>query len=309
MSDTDMNAALDALEEEHGIDLDGEQLAPEVIVDDDPAPDPEPEPEQKPKADNPPGYIDNLEDWVAAGKNPDDFKGKNAYTSEYERIKENREMKESLKLIGDSVTEWKSQQQEDTRRQVEQERANVLAEIEEARDKGDIDGALAAKDKLNNLSQNTAPDVQQPNPVITQFYDKNPIVKSGSAEFDQDFYDDMSMAQQAVINQLTGGDPALIGRLTEAQIQRSMNVAYTRTKELHPEKFQSKRNNRQAAPTQQKRVAAKQSDYATKLKGANFKSKHNSRDNNAANDIYEMLKKMDPKAADTYAKNVLGEQS
>jgi hypothetical protein len=78
MSDQDMNEALDALEEEHGVDLDQEiDNAPE-FVDDQPE-EAEELVDDEPIAANPPGYIDNLDDWIAAGKHPDDFKGKNAY--------------------------------------------------------------------------------------------------------------------------------------------------------------------------------------------------------------------------------------
>ena len=304
MSEQDMNEALDALETEHGIDLDQEiDNAPEFVEEE-----VEDIVEDEPIAANPPGYIDNLDDWIAAGKHPDDFKGKNAYKAEYERIQELRELKDSMKSVAEGVNEWKQQQQAQTQQQIEQAIRNTRAELEQAKDNVDIDLALEKQQELTELERaQAAPPRQEKSQAIVEFMNNNPIVNSASKDFDRDFFDDMAIAQQSELNKLTGGDQSLQMQLSDAQIAKTMNAAYRIAKDLNPDKFVSKRNSRQAAPTQVKRSSAKQGDYASKLKSANIKSKHNARDNSAANDIYEMLKASDPKAAETFAKNVLGE--
>jgi hypothetical protein len=86
-----------------------------------------------------------------------------------------------------------------------------------------------------------------------------------------------------------------------------MAVAYSRAKELHPGKFVSPRNSRQAAPTASRRSESKGVDVKTRLKNTKFKSKHNPRDTESANELYEIIKASDPKAAEAFAKNVMGE--
>jgi len=87
-----------------------------------------------------------------------------------------------------------------------------------------------------------------------------------------------------------------------------LNVAYSRAKDLHQDKFVSKRNNRQSAPSPSalQRENKGPIDYGSKLKSVKMNGK-NARDVSAAHDVYEMLKAKDQKAADTFAKNFLGE--
>jgi len=298
-----MNDALDALEQEHGIEL-NDAVVEDVENDAVDEQQEEAEPEQQ-ESDNPPGFIDNMDDWIAAGKDPDLFKGKKAYSQEYERIQEIKELKGLVKQVVDTAGDWKQQQQAATERQIEKYKEDAKRELETAKSEHDLDGALEAQERLNALEK-TKPAPQQ-NPVITEFFAKNPIVDRNSQQYDDEFFQDMAMAQQTVLDQLTGGSEELAGRLTEKQIKRSMDVAYKRAQALHPDKFQSPRNNRKSAPQQAKRSAPKATDYKTRLKNTNIKSKHNPRDNNAANDIYEMIKATDPKAAEAFAKNMLGE--
>jgi hypothetical protein len=289
----EIEAALDALEI---------QNPPEEVID--PVDDAEPE-APEPKDDNPPGYIDNIEDWIAAGKNPDDFKGKNAYKAEYERIKEIKELRQTMETIVDGVSEWKEQQKKLTAEQIVRAKQEALEELAKAKEDMDVDAALAAHDKIAQLNRTTAPPL---NPVIKDFFAKNPILDEKSSQYDQEFFQDMKMAQHSILNQLTGGDPNLAAQLTNSQIERSLNVAYSRAKELHQDKFVSKRNNRQSAPAPSavQRENKGPVDYGAKMKNVKLSGK-NARDVSAAYDVYEMLKEKDQKAADTFAKNFLGE--
>ena len=59
--------------------------------------DPEPVPgSEEPEPPPPPGHL-SYEDWIAQGKDPSDYKGENAYKSEYERIQEIKELKSDSK--------------------------------------------------------------------------------------------------------------------------------------------------------------------------------------------------------------------
>jgi len=198
----DIEAALDALEIQN--------LEPEEVIE------PVEEQEQEePKDANPPGYIDNIEDWIAAGKNPDDFKGKNAYKAEYERIKEIKELKQTMETIVDGVSEWKEQQKKLTAEQIVKAKQEALDELAKAKEDMDVEGAIAAHEKINQLNKTTAPQL---NPVITSFFAKNPILDEKSSQYDPEFFQDMKMAQHSILNQLTGGDPNLAAQLTKSHV-------------------------------------------------------------------------------------------
>ncbi len=294
-----IDEALDALEIENEVVV--EEVIEEVVEE---TQEVEPEDPIEEVAANPPGYINNIDDWIAAGKDPKLFKSPELYSAEYDRIKENKNLVETMRTLTEGLGEWKAKQAEDTAQQVEQARSDALAELERAREDVDVDRAIEAQKKINELD---APkqQVHQPNPVLTDFYSKNPILDKNSAQFDDEVFKDASMYQSAILDELTGGNRQ--AQLTPSQIERSLKVALSKAKALSPDKFVSPRNQRKAAPAPARtKVQQKGGDYQSRLKTVKSNSK-NHRDTNAANEIYEMLKAKDPKAAETFAKNVLGE--
>lgn len=253
---------------------------------------------------DPPGYIDNIDDWIAAGKDPDLFKGKKAYSAEYDRIKEIKELKETMQVVTDGIGEWKEQQKQTMDQQVEQARSEAVAELERARKDVDVDRAIEAQKKINDLDK-PKQEEYKPMPVVADFFSKNPILDKNSPQFDAEVFKDASMYQTNIINELTGGNMQV--ELSPSQVERSLKVALSKAKALSPDKFVSPRNQRKAAPAPARtKVQQKGGDYQSRLKTVKSNSK-NHRDTNAANEIYEMLKAKDPKAAETFAKNVLGE--
>lgn len=318
MSQEDMNAALDALEKEHGIAND-EAVQEDYEVDEpeqEVAEDVEPEEAVKEEEvkgedkEDPPGFV-SYEEWISQGKDPDDYKGKNAFKAEYGRIQEIKELKESMKAITSGLDDWKQMQQEQMMEKVEAAKAEAEERLRKAKEDMDVDAALKAQNDLYDIELKDSKRQEQVNsgihPAILEYCEKNPIINKGSSQFDQEFFNDMSMIQQSIVDQLTGGNEQRGAQLTPAQLTRSMNVAYSRTKELHADKFVSKRNSRQAAPPAPTRraTANKSEDYGAKLKSFKMDSK-NKQNQGAAYEFYEELKKKNPKAAETYAKNVLG---
>lgn len=266
---------------------------------------------------NPPGYIDNVEDWVAAGKDPKLFKSPELYSAEYERIQEIKDLKETMRTVVDGVSEWKEQQQLTMADQLEQAKVNALAELEQAKEDDDVDAAIKAQKKIGELEKPRQQEAQKPHPVLTKFYSKNLILDKNSPQYDDEVYQDTSMYQAAILDELTGGNRQM--QLTESQIERSMKLALSKAKELSPDKFVSPRNKRKSAPASSRtNIQPKDGDYDSKLR--NVKSNTmNKNDTSAALDVYNMLKGKaeaikDPvskakalKAAETYAKTVLGE--
>ena len=293
-----IDEALDALE------IENEEVIVEEVIEEAAEVEEEQVIEEVEPAPNPPGYIDNIDDWIAAGKDPDLFKGKKAYSAEYDRIKEIKELKETMQVVTDGIGEWKEQQKQSMAQQLERARDEAVAELERAREDVDVDRAIEAQKKINDLDK-PKQEVHQPNPVLTDFYSKNPILDKNSAQYDDEVFKDASMYQASILDELTGGNRQM--QLTPSQIERSLKVALTKAKALSPDKFVSPRNQRKAAPAPPRtKVQQKNGDYQSRLKTVKSNSK-NRRDTNAANEIYEMLKAKDPKAAETFAKNVLGE--
>ena len=267
--------------------------------------------------ENPPGYIDNLDDWVAAGKDPKLFKSPELYSAEYERIKEIKELKETMQTVVQGVSEWKLQQQQTMSNELEQAKINAQAEFDQARDDDDIDAVIVAKDKIHKLEK-PIQETFKPNPILTEFYSKNPILDKNNQQYDAEVFKDTSMYQATILDELTGGNRNT--ELTKSQIERSLKVALNKAKALSPDKFVSPRNTRKSSPvTARTNVQQKNSDYTSKLKNvkSNTMNKH---DTSAGIDIYNMIKAKaeaikDPvakkkaiKAAETYAKTVLGEE-
>jgi len=299
----EMDAALDALESEHGsLDEQKVDLDEQKIDLDEQKSGQNMEQEQEGK---PPGYI-SYDDWVAKGKDPADYKGENAYKAEYDRIKEIRELKDTMNQVVSGVESWQQQQSEQMAEQVEQAKLDARAELEQAKTDDDLDAALAAQEKLSSLDNKTAAQPMKVNPLLTGFASKNPIIDPQSSQYSAEFHQDMIMIHNGKLDQLLGGDRSRAGELTPAQIERVQSMAFTQAKELHSDKFVSPKNRRTTQTAPSKRQAAKSNDSSrlSQVKG----NSRNPRDNNAANDIYELLKAKDPKAAETYAKNVLGEQ-
>ena len=144
------------------------------------------------------------------------------------------------------------------------------------------------------------------NKEVTGFIAKNPIIDKTSPNYDQEFWDTMSLAQGTVLNDLTGGNPNI--QLTDAQIARSMALAYNKAKAFHEDKFVSPRNKRKGgSPAPGKRTpSAPSGDYGTRLKAMQSTSL-NSRDTQANYDLYKMIEAKDPKGAEKFAKSMLGE--
>lgn len=271
----------------------------------------EPDPEK-----NPPGYIDNVDDWVAAGKDPKLFKNPEMYRAEYKRIKEIKELKETMQTVVEGVGEWKEQQKLTMATQLEQAKKDAAAELERAKDADDVDAAIEAQKTISELDK-PPQEVYKPNPVLTEFYSKNPMLDKNSPQFDEEVYQDTSMFQNVILDKLTGGDKTKF--LSPSQIERSLKLALQDAKALSPDKFVSPRNSRKAAPAViRKKVQEKGGDYAARLRSVKSNTM-NERDTSAGIEVYDMLKAKaeaikDPilkasalKSVETYAKTVLGD--
>ena len=290
MSD-EMNAALDELGVPSGDDpvINADPPINEPLPVEDPPPEPEIE-------DNPPGYVP-YQDWVDDGKDPDDWQGKNKYSQQYDLIQDNKGIKSELRgmneLLRQTVDATTAMQDDAYKRGM----TEAKAELQVAIDNEDINGVVAAKDKIADLTP-PAPSPQV-NPIHAQFFESNAIVDKASSQYDSEI---MGEFERIYNGRLKVDGVSRDQPLSERAIQGYMNAALKSAKELFPDKFESPRNNRQAPKNTGKRAAP------TKTPGDNIRNikvtTKNPRDNNAVNDVYEAIKAKDPKAAEEFAKKM-----
>lgn len=293
-SEDGINETLDALEAEQNKNAQDQE--PDQITD--------PGTQQQ-EEEKPPGFL-NYKQWIEKGKDPKDFKGENAYSAEYDRINELREIKGAMKKVVSTTEAWQQQQRAEADQRVEYAKTEAKADLERAIKDEEVGDALKAQDKLHALDKAPSAQAQplQDNPVVTDFIRNNPMLDRTSPQFDPEFYQDVVMINDSKLDQLTGGDRTK--RLSDSQLERVQRLAFNQAKELHADKFVSRRNRRVTTPAPNKQASPSNGSVSTRLKAISSNPR-NPRDVNSTLDVYEMLKEQDPKVAETYAKNILGD--
>lgn len=192
-------------------------------------------------SDNPPGFI-SYEDWVAQGKDPNDWRGANAYKREYDRIQEVKELSSKMTDLVSLIEDEKKTAAQKAR---EEERARFEAELNEAKENMDVD---RVEELLKKAPAEETPkqEFKEPAP-IADFRKANPILDPNSQGFDQDF-------ETAVAGVVNSRLQAFGGAVTEDLMSRVMKAAFDEVKGLYPEKFESPKNTRK---TVAKTTAAK----------------------------------------------------
>ena len=147
-------------------------------------------------------------------------------------------------------------------------------------------------------------------PVIVDYIEDNPLINVESKEFNQDFFEDFKLVYDSTISKLTNGTG--IG-LSDRQIQRALNAAYNEAKELNPELFparSSPRNERSGPGRAPAKPGAegKGQSIEVRLKNLKFADNRNPDDNpHPGYATYMKLKESNPKAAERFARNLLGD--
>ncbi len=294
-----MSDPLDALEEEYGDLLvdDPEIDQADEDIDDDDADDAELEDES-----NPPGFIDNLDDWVAAGKDPDLFKGKTAYKQEYDRIQENKQMKSEIRQMNDTLRSTVNAIAERENKAEARHRLELEAVLEKAKEDDDAAAAIDALEQLNDIKppQAAAP---RTHPVIESFIGNNPVL--GTPEIHDEF--------GRIYNGKLKADGVGKGdQLSDAAIRGYARGAMASVKALYPDRFSSPKNGRQTTARPKSKPAQKV-DISSQIK--NMRHENLAPQNRgAAGEIYDDLKSKSKKpgdkadlAAQQFAKKMLEE--
>ena len=253
--------------------------------------------EEAPEEESPPGFIDNMDDWIAAGKDPDLFKGKKAYKAEYERIQQVKglqnsfkTMQETLKSTVEAVARREEQMNEQHRRELE-------AALATAREDGDTDAALEAASKLNEIK--SEPRRPAENPVIGEFLSSNAVLES--PEIKTEF-------ARIYNGKLRADGVSPDEQLSEAAIRGYLKASMDSVKAIYPDRFVSPKINRPSAP----KIKAKSPRPAVNIESALAAFKVDgvsSKNAGAPLGIYKMLKQTaGEEAAKSFAESVLGEK-
>ena len=207
MSQSEMDAALDALEADNGATLEtlDEEVAQEETVEEEAGEAAQEEPEAEGTEDPPPGYI-GYEDWVASGKDPKKFRGEDAYSAQYDQIQETRETKAQLNTMNETLKHVAQVNEQWRNEQMEQMRVQAQAEVQQARDMSDVDAFAVAQEKLNKLNQPAPQQAPQENPVIAEFRQKNPMTDRASPRFNAEFNADVEGFYNSMVDDIGGNE-------------------------------------------------------------------------------------------------------
>lgn len=286
---TELDETLDKLGNEYDKGREeSEEEAPEEKEAEEKAP--EEKSEEKPS--NPQGYM-NYQAWVEAGRDPDDFKGKNVYQKNFKSIQENkllrheiRDMRSTFKTTVEAIN---------TQVQVvrDAERATVEAEFNAAKEADDIEGAIAAQAKLHKIDTQPAHKAAPPlNPVVSLFLVDNGVLNKDSDEFDAKALRQFGKAYDNKLRILDDGSHQFL----EEDIQDCLDAAFKEIKSLNAHLFESPRNERKGTAAKPRRTTKNNAPTAIgKI------DRSNPRDQNAASEVFELIKSRDPKAAEAFA--------
>ena len=246
---------------------------------------------------NPPGFIDNIEDWTAAGKDPEMFKGKKAYEAEYQRIQDNKELASTVKAMQvtlKATVDAVSQREEATNARHQKE---LEAALSRAREDGDTEAALDAADQLRDIKSQPPKQSQQTHPVISDFIEKNPVLMSEEVQ---------SEFARLYNGKLKADGVGASDQLSEAALKGYARAAMAGVKQTYPEKFASPKNQRQNTVKVKAKPTAKAPDLITALKAYKIDGV-SSTNSQAPLGVYNTILANNGKdAAENFARNLLG---
>lgn len=244
---------------------------------------------------DPPGYMTH-DEWITAGKDPDDYKGKNAYKATYESIQTNKALKTEMQGMKTLLTDVVDAAEATRLKQAADHKVREQAILDEKMDTMEPKEAIAEQRKIDAIDD--TPKVQI-NPVITTFITQNPILDPQSPDYNADFAADHISFHNAGADAMGGRNATL----SDGQVLRIMTRAYADAKELNKELFLSSRNkrggNNRARNNKTNTQQGKLSEYR-------IDDEKDSRNQGAAQAMYDMIKKKSPKKAEEFKAKLLG---
>ena len=237
----------------------------------------------------------SYDDWVASGKDPDDYKGKNAFESVGEMIQESNKSRQEITALKNQVQQLTESFGEYTLQQTQQIRAELEQKLAAAKEDEDIDKALTTQQQINNLP--TDEPTKGEHPLIQTFRTDNPLLDKNSEQFNSEFDADVESFFNGQVKEMGGN-------LSDTQIKRVLESSMKKAKDLSPELFKSPKNKNKPLPRGQEPAVRR--DNSSRLKSVKLEGKNA----NAASDVHDFLKEKygDAFDGDSFTDNVAGEQ-
>lgn len=290
---------LDAAEEAYNRAR-GQGGEPDEGVDDD-DPDPKHEPEGDPTHGD--GHL-SYEEYIEQGGDPARYKGKKAFNEERQRIEENKrlrrelkEIRETMRTTVDAVGEWRTEERKRLRAEIE-------ADLLEARRNEDVDGAIKAKERLDEhdrQARDSQGQSRREHPIIEQWREDNPLLDRSSDEFNEEFNADVEALFNSRASAMSDGFKR---PLTDGQIKRLLKAATREAKQLHElddgdadaraddrqQSGESRRNQRRGGG-QGARRRADQRERQPRAEDYVIENPRNPRQRNAASEIADTVRR------------------
>jgi len=230
--------------------------------------------------ENPPGFLSHA-DYVEKHGNDDRWRGKGAYSAEYDRIQDNKELRGEIKQLGDVLQVTVDASKDMQTREYERGLAEANDRLDAAIEADDVTEVLKARDEIDNLK----PLVVQPqgNQLHDRFFSANPVLDTNNQQYNQEFRAEF---ERIYHDRLRADGVGVDQQLTERAVNGYMRQALESTKGLFPELSESPKNSRSTTQTTQRRTQTK-ADPTTALK--EIKSSKNPRDTSPAMDMYNEL--------------------
>ena len=254
------------------------------------------------KEANPHGHL-SYEEWIEAGKDPDDYVGRNAYQQQHERIVDNRQLEKQVKQLTktqqqtlDAIGDWQAQESARIRAELE-------AELHKAKEDEDVDGALEAQQALDEHDRKQQQKQQQQTPaddpfegepeVIANYRLVEPVLDPNSEHWDEEFNSEVA----EYVNNRINAAAKTNRKVTDTMLERWLKKAVKDTHELfgtepaaiedEPPRGESPRNKRQGQQAPKRR----QSQKPREAKAEDFKIENprNPRQQNAAAEIRDLI--------------------
>lgn len=245
---------------------------------------------------SPPGYLSH-DEWIAAGKDPDDYRGKNAYKAQYDGIQDNKALKADIQGLKGMLTDVVDAAEQTRLNQAAAHKAELEAKLAEHLEMDRAKEAVATQNEINAIDDTPKPTA--PHPMIANLITANPLIDQSSNEYNEEFALDFWSYHDAEVKALGGHEK----NLSDIQIKKLQKQSMAKAKELNPEIFTSSRNNRGGTT---RTTGGKKTDTQFKLSDYKIDDNTDPRNQNAATAMYEMIKAKSPEKAEQFRKNLLG---
>ena len=203
--------------------------------------------------ESPPGHM-KYDEWIEAGKDPEEYKGAKAFAYEHKRNESFQKMQDEISSQSTQVRQLTESMSDWQKTQTSQIRSNLEAELAKATEDENVKEAIAVTKKLEDLKKPQSTEEEEAS-VFVDYRKDHPILNYDSDEFNEEFNKEV----EYIYNNHQGNKGSV-----KAQ-ERILDMAVREAKKVFPDLFKSPKNLRETGPTSKKTTTTK-SDPRDQLK-------------------------------------------